>query len=242
MSTENKQITHKIQESIERNFKSIKLNIETFDLTDKQKSLVELAFKRDTRIVFVNGVAGSSKTFLAVYAALHLYNKNPKYEIKYIRTIAESGEKALGSLPGGVNEKFNPFIMPLVDKLEELLHISHYKYLIDNNIIESLPVNFLRGASWNEKIIIADEAQNYSTKELVTLLTRIGKDTKMFICGDPMQSDINGKTGFTKIFNLFNNEESEKQGIYCFEFEENDIFRSEILKYLVSSFKKIDKI
>ena len=83
--------------------------------------------------------------------------------------------------------------------------------------------------------------KNYSTKELVTLLTRIGEDTKMFICGDSMQSDIGTKSGFTKIYNLFKSEESESKGIHCFQFEEEDIVRSEILKYIVHVFKKLDK-
>ena len=131
--------------------------------------------------------------------------------------------------------------MPLYDKLDELLPVTQSKYLEDQGYIEAFPVNFLRGATWNDKVIIADEAQNYSTKELVTLLTRIGEGTKMFICGDSMQSDIGMKSGFTKIYDLFKSEESERKGIHCFEFDEKDIVRSEILKYIVNVFKKLDK-
>jgi len=231
-----------IKEVIEDNtFTKVKLNIKKFNLTAKQKKLVELAFNRETKIIFINGVAGSSKTFLSVYSALHLLNADSKYEIKYIRTIAEAAERGLGSLPGTVDEKFNPFMMPLYDKLDELLPVTQSKYLEDQGYIEAFPVNFLRGATWNDKIIIADEAQNYSTKELVTLLTRIGENTKMFICGDSMQSDIGAKSGFEKVVNLFKKEESTDKGIHCFEFEEEDIVRSEILKYIVNVFKKLDK-
>lgn len=231
-----------LKEIIEDNhFRPIKLSIKDFKLTDKQKSLAQIVFNKNTKIIFINGVAGSSKTFMAVYCALHMLNMNPNYEIKYIRTIAESGERALGALPGTVDEKFNPFMMPLYDKLDELLPIVQSKYLEEQGLIEAFPINFLRGATWREKIIIADESQNYSTKELITLLTRIGEDTKMFICGDSMQSDIGGKSGFMKIYDLFNNKESEEKGIYCFEFSEEDIMRSEILKYIVASFKKLDK-
>ena len=243
MSTKKKrQPKETIKEVIEENtFKPIKLTIKDFKLTDKQKSLVKVAFDRNTKIVFVNGVAGSSKTFLAVYCALHMLNGNPEYEIKYIRTIAESGERAFGALPGTVDEKFNPFMMPLYDKLDELLPMSQIKHLEQDGYIKAYPINFLRGATWNNKIVIADEAQNYSVKELVTLLTRIGENTKIFICGDSMQSDIKEKSGFKKIFNLFNSSESEAKGIHCFEFGEGDIMRSEILKYLVEVLKKLDK-
>lgn len=225
----------------DNHFRSVKLNIKNFNLTNKQKSFAQIAFDKNTKIIFINGPAGSSKTFLAVYCALHMLNMNPRSELKYIRTIAESGERALGSLPGTVDEKFNPFMMPLYDKLDELLPLPQSKYLETNGFIEALPINFLRGASWNDKIIIADESQNYSTKELVTLLTRIGENTKMFICGDAMQSDIGNKSGFMKVYELFNNKESEDKGIFCFQFDEEDIMRSEILKYIVATFKKLDK-
>ena len=226
----------------ENTLKSVKLNIKNFNLTDKQKSFAQIAFDKNTKIIFINGPAGSSKTFLAVYCALHMMNMNPKSELKYIRTIAESGERALGSLPGTVDEKFNPFMMPLYDKLDELISMPQSKYLETNGYIEALPINFLRGATWNDKIIIADESQNYSTKELVTLLTRIGEGTKMFICGDAMQSDIGNKSGFMRVYDIFNNKQSEERGIYCFQFDEEDIMRSEILKYIVHMFKKLDKV
>jgi phosphate starvation-inducible PhoH-like protein len=133
-------------------------------------------------------------------------------------------------------------MIPLYDKLDELIPMAQSKYLETSGIIEALPVNFLRGATWNEKIIIADESQNYSSKELITLLTRIGENTKMFICGDAMQSDIGNKSGFMKVYDLFNNKESEDRGIYCFQFNEEDIMRSEILKYIVTVLKRIDKV
>jgi phosphate starvation-inducible PhoH-like protein len=225
----------------DNHFRSVKLNIRNYNLTDKQKSFAQIAFDKNTKIIFINGPAGSSKTFLAVYCALHIMNMNQRSELKYIRTIAESGERALGSLPGTVDEKFNPFMMPLYDKLDELLPLSQSKYLETNGFIEALPINFLRGATWNDKLIIADESQNYSSKELVTLLTRIGENTKMFICGDAMQSDIGNKSGFMRVYDLFNNKESEEKGIFCFQFDEEDIMRSEILKYIVNVFKRLDK-
>ena len=155
-------------------------------------------------------------------------------DVFYVRTIAESGEKNLGSLPGDVNEKFHPFMMPLQDKLEELLEKEQIKMLIDENIIQCAPINYLRGASWANKLIIADESQNFTRKELVTLITRIGENSKYFICGDPMQSDINGKTGFAPIMEIFDNKESREKGIYTFKFTDEDIVRSEILKFIVN--------
>ena len=105
--------------------------------------------------------------------------------------------------------------------------------MVDSGRIQAMPINYLRGASWKDKVVVADEAQNFTFKELTTLITRLGKNTKLFICGDFMQSDINGKTGYSKMFNLFKDKESEKNGIHCFSFTKDDILRSELQKYII---------
>ena len=219
---------------ISLNENKYKLYLKNFDLTEKQKLFLKIAFDKNTKMIFVSGAAGSSKTFVSIYAALQLFNMNMNQDVFYVRTIAESGEKNLGSLPGDVNEKFHPFMMPLQDKLEELLEKEQIKMLIDENIIQCAPINYLRGASWANKLIIADESQNFTRKELVTLITRIGENSKYFICGDPMQSDINGKTGFAPIMEIFDNKESREKGIYTLKFTDEDIVRSEILKFIVN--------
>ena len=130
---------------------------------------------------------------------------------------------------------------PLNDKLSELLPNTDTskRELLEQRRIQAMPVNFLRGANWTDKIVVADEAQNFSYKELVTLITRLGRGSKLFICGDFMQSDINGKTGFRTISDIFNDEESRKEGIHCFSFGIADIKRSKILKYIISKLKKV---
>lgn len=100
-----------------------------------------------------------------------------------------------------------------------------------------MPVNFVRGANWNDRIVIVDEAQNFTYNELMTVLTRIGEDSKIIICGDMMQSDIRG-SGFAEIFNAFDDEESKEKGIFCTRFGTEDIKRSEILKFIVSKLEK----
>jgi phosphate starvation-inducible PhoH-like protein len=144
----------------------------------------------------------------------------------------------MGALPGHIDEKFDPFMMPLNDKLFELVKPEDINFLKEKKIINAMPINYLRGANWTNQIVVADESQNFSSKELITLITRIGEGTKLFICGDPMQSDINGRSGFNKIRDIFNNEESAEQGIHSFEFTYEDIMRSEILKFII---KKLDE-
>jgi phosphate starvation-inducible PhoH-like protein len=215
-----------------------KLSLKQFDLSEKQKQFLKVAFDKDTKMVFVLGPAGSSKTFIATYAALQLFNMDNEYDIFYVRTIAESAERSLGHLPGDMNEKFNPFAMPLEEKLREIIQENRIKMLFEEGIVSCAPINYLRGASWKNKIVLADEAQNFTKKELITLITRIGEDTKYFICGDLMQSDINGKSGLNEIAKLFDDEESKKNGIHVFTFDKADILRSEILKFIISKLEK----
>ena len=124
---------------------------------------------------------------------------------------------------------------PLEDKLFEMLPKNNTlrRELLESHRIQAMPSNYVRGANWRNKIVVADEARNFTFKELLTLITRLGLGSKMFICGDFMQSDINGKTGYKKMFNLFNDEESRRKGIYSFSFTPDDIMRSPLQKYII---------
>lgn len=204
-------------------------------LTEKQKLFLALALQEETNIMFVSGPAGSTKTYMAVYAALRHLSSNDDLDMFYVRTVIESADKGLGALPGSVEEKINPYMAPLEDKLIEMLpqNKTVRKELIDSGRIQAMPINFLRGASWKDKVVVADEAQNFTFKELTTLITRLGNNSKLFICGDFMQSDINGKSGYADMFNLFKDRESQDNGIHCFSFNKNDILRSELQKYII---------
>ena len=211
--------------------------LKKFPLTEKQLDLLKIIFDRKTSIVFISGPAGTSKTFTAIYGALQLYNMNNDHGITYVRTIAESGEKSLGALPGEMEEKINPYMMPMNEKLDEILIPGQSRILKQKDIIHGMPINYLRGASWTNEIVIADESQNFTFKELTTLMTRIGKGSKLIICGDPMQSDINGRSGFSDMYSLFNDEDSANHGIHCFPFGPEDIKRSEILKFIIEKLR-----
>ena len=132
-----------------------------------------------------------------------------------------------------------PYIQPLLEKLYELLPKNQIDQLEKEERIDSIPLGFLRGLNWNAKCIIADEAQNMTAKELITLITRTGEFSKVFIMGDPEQSDINGKSGFIKTLNIFDDEESRQNGIFVFKFDEEDIVRSVLVKYIIKKIKKM---
>ena len=218
-----------------------KLYLKHKKFTSKQSMFLDIAFDQQTKIMFINGPAGSTKTFMSVYAALKEMDRDDSLDILYVRTVIESAEKGLGFLPGDMEEKLNPYMAPLKDKLDELLPIktspTTQRQLIEQGRVQAMPINYLRGANWVDKIIVADEAQNFTFKELTTLITRLGENSKLFICGDPMQSDINSRSGFTEMYDIFNDEESRNSGIHCFVFSESDIRRSKILKYIIKKLK-----
>lgn len=184
-----------------------------------------------TNVVFVNGVAGSAKTFIAVYAALELLKARKVEQIIYIRSVVESSSRSIGALPGELNEKFALYTTPLIDKLQELIDHSTIKTLFDQGYIKAIPINFVRGVTFHNSVVIFDEAQNANRGEITTVLTRIGKKTKYFILGDSRQSDIKD-SGFEKVYDLFDQEISRKNDIHCFEFDHNDVVRSPILKHI----------
>ena len=209
------------------------------DLTPKQQEFIELALDKSTKLMLVSGPAGTTKTYLAILAALTLLDEGRVSDIVYVRSIVESAEVKMGTLPGEADDKLSPYTRPLIDKLDELLPKADVQYLIKDNRVEGLPVGYLRGLNWNAKAIIGDEMQNCTKKELVTLMTRAGEFSKIFLLGDPQQSDINGRSGFQSIFNLFQDNESKENGIVTFQFTEDDILRSALVKFIVKKIKSL---
>ena len=222
-----KQMSHKLR------FKERK-----FNFTQNQVDFLKTAISDESKLMFLAGPAGTAKTYMAVYSAIQvLINSGLERDILYIRSIAESAEKSIGSLPGSIDEKFGVFAGPFYDKLDEMLNVTDIKMLREKGHFTCMPVNFVRGSNCNDTIVIIDEAQNFSYAELMTVLTRIGENSKIFICGDMMQADVR-RSGFSEIFNAFDDEESEENGIFCTQFGVEDIKRSEILKFIVSKLEK----
>lgn len=212
-----------------------------FELTPKQDKFIKTMTDPKTRVVFISGPAGTSKSLISVYAALQLWNYNRDLSIFYLRSIVESADRGLGFLKGDIDDKVEPYMAPLMDKLSELLNDGELKDLENSKSLEGGPINFLRGQSWRDKVVIVDEAQNLSERELTTVMTRVGRDTKLYVCGDPMQSDIRN-SGFVKFFNLFNDQESQAQGIHCLKFTKDDIMRDPIVGYIVDKIEKSQEI
>jgi len=218
--------------------------IDELNWTEKQKKFIELSLRKETRVILCKGPAGSSKTLISVYAALNLLNLSRVSDIIYMRSAVESSDSRLGFLPGDADEKLHYYNLPFMDKLDELLSDVTVKKLQKENRVSIHPVNFARGMSWNSKAVVMDESQNSSIREIVTVLTRMGKYSRAFILADPMQTDLkNGnRGGFNKIFDIFDNQESREMGIETFEFSNEDIVRSELTKFIVTKIAEQETI
>lgn len=221
----------------QRNKLKNQLSIKTVELTDNQKKFIDIALNKDTKLMFVYGSAGTAKTYTSILAALNLMSNKSVSDLIYVRSAVESSDHKLGFLPGESNDKMAPYVQPLIDKLDELLPKTDIDVLLKEKRVTGFPVGFLRGLNWNAKVVVADEMQNCTFKELFTLMTRIGQFSKLFLLGDVHQSDINGKSGFKQMIDKFNDQESRDNGIVAFEFTDDDIVRSPLVKYIIKKTK-----
>ena len=155
--------------------------------TDGQTKYLEAIKKND--LVFCIGPAGTGKTYLAVAMALSYLKSCRIRRIVLARPAVEAGEK-LGYLPGDIKAKVNPYLRPLYDAISDMMDVAHVKKYLESDLIEILPLAYMRGRTLNDAFIILDEAQNCTVKQMKTFLTRLGMKSKVVVTGDITQVDL----------------------------------------------------
>ena len=155
--------------------------------TEGQARYVEAILDND--LVFCIGPAGTGKTHLAVAVALSALRTGQLGKIVLARPAIEAGEK-LGYLPGDIQAKVNPYLRPLYDALEDMMEVNQVRKYIENDIIEILPLAYMRGRTLNDAFVILDEAQNCTIRQMKTFLTRLGVKGRMVVTGDITQVDL----------------------------------------------------
>ena len=224
----------------QRDVLKAEIAIRELNWTDKQRQFIDEVGDKRSQVIFVNGPAGSSKTLLGIFCLLQFLNAKKISDIVLVRSVVESSDNKLGFLPGSSSDKLCPYLVPFFDKFGMFISPTDLLSLQKDERISAFPISFLRGLDWNRRGIVLDEAQNLSVKELLTFMTRIGKYNKVFILGDPDQSDIRN-SGFAQVFDLFNNEESKDKGINCFQFGPEDVMRSELCKFIAQKFGEMKR-
>src|SRR5207249_2412301 len=140
-------------------------------------------------IVFAIGPAGTGKTFLAVSKGVQALKEGRVRRIVLVRPAVEAGER-LGFLPGDIQAKVNPYLRPLLDALHDMMDFPTIRRFMDNDVVEVVPLAYMRGRTLNNSVIILDEAQNTTRGQMKMFLTRLGHGSKMIVTGDITQIDL----------------------------------------------------
>jgi phosphate starvation-inducible PhoH-like protein len=197
--------------------------------TSNQKDYIRTV--AENTITFCQGLAGTGKTHIAIGMALEYLSEQKIKKIIITRPVIEAGEK-IGYLPGTAEEKIHPYLLPILDEINHFISPQLYNSLKINNQIEIVPLGLMRGRSFHESFIVADECQNATYEQLKMLLTRIGRDSKMVITGDIRQSDLNKhlQGGYKIISHVLNN----VNHIGFTYLESSDIIRNPIIADIMS--------
>ena len=190
-------------------------------------------------IVFAIGPAGTGKTYLSVAIALAQLKARQINRIILSRPAVEAGE-SLGFLPGDLAEKVNPYLKPLYDALEDMVPVDRLKNYFDRNIIEIIPLAYMRGRTLNNAFMILDEAQNSTALQMKMFLTRLGVNSRAIITGDVTQIDLPQKqaSGLVQIQNILQGVD----GIGFVYLGKKDVVRHKLVKDIINAYETFSAI
>tara|TARA_A100000164_G_scaffold86778_1_gene74553 strand:+ start:1627 stop:2571 length:945 start_codon:yes stop_codon:yes gene_type:complete len=199
--------------------------------TVNQRKIVDSIEKND--LVFAVGPAGTGKTYTGIALAVKsLKNKNVK-RIILTRPAIEAGEN-LGFLPGDLKEKLDPYMQPLYDALRDMIPSEKLKKFLDDEIIQIAPLAFMRGRTLDNAFVILDEGQNTSSSQMKMFLTRMGKNAKFIVTGDPGQMDLpKGISGINEAIKLL----SGTKGVGIVKLDDSDVVRNRLVKKIIEAYK-----
>ncbi|MEM7680598.1 MAG: PhoH family protein [Planctomycetota bacterium] len=200
-------------------------------MTPGQHLYAEAIARND--LVFCTGPAGSGKTYLAVAAAAAMLKRGRIRKIVLVRPAVEAGER-IGFLPGTLQEKVNPYLRPLLDALHDMMEFEHIQRLTAADLIEIIPLAFMRGRTLNDACVILDEAQNTTRSQMLMFLTRLGHGSKMIVTGDVSQTDLehpadSGLIDAIRRLRL-------TRGVATIALEKADIVRHELVQRVVEAY------
>lgn len=225
-----------LQQTKETNTHMPPIKLSRKAISPKNKTQADYLTSMNTHdIVFAVGPAGTGKTYLAVSKAIESFEKGEIQRLIFVRPAVEAGEK-LGFLPGDLVEKVLPYLRPIYDALYEMLGFKETQKLIHSDVIEILPLAFMRGRTLNDSFIILDEAQNTTILQMKMFLTRMGFGSKAVITGDMTQVDLpKGSTsGLAHALSILNT--LDKISIHTFTSRE--VVRHPLVSHIIDCYDK----
>jgi len=205
--------------------------------TANQRKLVELMRKND--MVFAVGPAGTGKTYTGVALAVKALKEKQVKRIILTRPAVEAGEN-LGFLPGDLKEKLDPYMQPLYDGLRDMIPNEKLDMYIENGTIQIAPLAFMRGRTLDNAFVILDEAQNTTHAQMKMFLTRMGKNAKFMITGDPGQIDLPRRviSGLKEALLVL----KDVDGVGMVYLDDKDVIRHRLVKAVISAYKNIENV
>jgi phosphate starvation-inducible PhoH-like protein len=172
-----------------------------FEAANNNQKRALAYFKDGRQVLFLTGSAGTGKSMLAAWQAANLLKQKKINKVYLVRPAVSVG-KSIGLLPGDVKEKLTPYFMQTMTHLRNFLGAGYMNYCIEKETIEMQPVEYLRGMSFEDCMVIAEEVQNFSAEEMEMMLTRLGKNCTIIFTGDTKQHDLKGISGLSKTISL----------------------------------------
>jgi phosphate starvation-inducible PhoH-like protein len=202
--------------------------------TKNQRDMVRALVKND--MLFAVGPAGTGKTYTAVAIAVKALKNKEVRRIVLTRPAVEAGEN-LGFLPGDLKEKLDPYMQPLYDALRDMIPFQKLQSYIEKGIIQIAPLAFMRGRTLDDSFVILDEAQNTTHNQMKMFLTRMGKNAKFIVTGDPGQIDLPKKqiSGLKESLLALKN----IQGISIIYLDDKDVMRHRLVKKIITAYKTL---
>ena len=202
----------------------------------KTQSQSELFHGLDSANLMVAlGPAGTGKTYTCCVKAASWLSRGAIQKIILTRANVPTG-KSLGAVPGTLEEKLAPWLMPMTDVLREALGKGFFEYNVKKEKIESVSIETIRGRSFNYSMVLVDEAQQLTMDEIKAITTRIGEGSVLVLMGDPKQTDLKGRSGLMQFVDLINSHQPD--GCDVIEFDLDDIVRSDTCAQMVRMFYK----
>jgi phosphate starvation-inducible PhoH-like protein len=203
-----------------------------------QENYLELLKNPKKYIVFAIGPAGTGKTMLGVQMAIKLYKEGVINKIIITRP-AVSVDEDHGFLPGTLNQKMEPWTRPIMDVFEDYYHPREIAEMLDDGVIEISPLAYMRGRTFKNAFVIADEMQNATPSQMKMLLTRIGENSRMVVTGDLNQADRPRENGLLEFCNLYG-QGGDYRMIAIARFEAKDVERHPVVKEILKIYKETD--